>query len=720
MTLPTIHIGSKFDSKGFKQAETATQKLTKNVKSLAGAFGIAFGARAIVQFGKDSLKAFVADDNAARSLGITLKNLGLEYGNTATNVNNFISNLERQTGVLDDELRPAMDRLLRATGSVYKAQKLLNLALDISAGTGKDLTTVSQGLQKAYLGNNASLGRLGVGLSKAELTSSSFEEIQTRLTKLFAGQATSAAESYAGQMNKLTVATNNAKEAIGLGLITALTEAGGTNGFAGATTNVEKFGNAIRDLIVDIGRLFKFFAAVPTIFELATDPVAAIKNYNRVYDQLEALKKKDVLASNGSYVGTTGFGRNQQNKMAAAAEAKKLAADKKAAALQLAAQKKSAAAILAAQKKAEAAQKNSDQTKLASYQFDLKQITIAAALKNTYDQDTRLRLLAMQAIEKDQGQAAIDYLNELNILQKSVQTDKLNGLTTVSNAQLVALNTVLLAEIDGINKSGMLDKDKQQARLEAFAKYNDAITKQGGLAALNSYDELRQIELNKIAKLAAVDDVGAATATLQLILVSDIAALATAQSDADKAKYQALADYITLLGVAKNEAGIAADAAYAAEVKANIQKFQAQADYMAILTQQENEALAGVLYVESAQANADENKNVALKDYILLLADAQSAALAVAAAVASIPAVITTPTPGTGTTAPIVPDYSGGGGLGGINLTPKRAEDYASSTNITVNTGPLLGTEQTITDAVQAAIQNLNRYGNNTSYAGAI
>ena len=265
----------------------------------------------------------------------------------------------------------------------------------------------------------------------------------------------------------------------------------------------------------------------------------------------------------------------------------------------------------------------------------------------------------------------------------------------------------------------MSDKDKQQARLDAFAKYNDAITKQGGLAALNSYDELRQIELNKIAKIAAIDDVGSATATLQLILVSDLEALAKSQSTADAAKYQALADYITLLGVAKNEAGIAADAAYAAEVKANTLKFQAQADYMSLLTQQENEALAGVLYVESAQSKADENKHVALTDYISLLADAESAALAVAAAVASIPTVITAPSAGTGSTLPVIPGGSGGG-LGGINLTPRRAEDYSSSTNITVNTGPLLGTDETVQAAVQAALQSLNRQGANTSFAGAI
>ena len=131
-----IKIGSSFDAKGFKQAETATQKLNSGVKNLARTFGVAFGTAAVVAYGKASVKAFIEDENAARSLGITLKNLGLETGNTSSYVNEMISNLEKQTGVLDDQLRPAMDRLLRATSSVSKATSLLNLALDISAGTG--------------------------------------------------------------------------------------------------------------------------------------------------------------------------------------------------------------------------------------------------------------------------------------------------------------------------------------------------------------------------------------------------------------------------------------------------------------------------------------------------------------------------------------------------------------------------------------------------------
>ena len=119
-----IQIASEFTgSKAFKQAETSTQKLQKQVSSLAKTLGIALGTAAIVKFGKASVKAFAADDNAARSLSKTLENLGLNTRYAGSTLNGYISRLEKQTGVLDDELRPAMDRLLRATGSVTKSQE---------------------------------------------------------------------------------------------------------------------------------------------------------------------------------------------------------------------------------------------------------------------------------------------------------------------------------------------------------------------------------------------------------------------------------------------------------------------------------------------------------------------------------------------------------------------------------------------------------------------
>jgi hypothetical protein len=262
-----IQIASEFTgSKAFKQAETSTQKLQRQVTNLGRSLGLALGTAAIVKFGKASVKAFAEDDNAARSLAKTLENLGLNTRYAGSELNGYISRLEQQTGVLDDELRPAMDRLLRATGSITKSQELLALALDISAGTGKDLTIVSQSLQKAYLGNNASLGRLGVGLSKAELSSGSFLEIQTKLSTLFAGQAKDAADSFQGSLNKLTIASNNAKEAIGKGLVEALAILTGGNGSVdNAVGTVDKISKGIADGAKNIAYMIKQFEALKPV-----------------------------------------------------------------------------------------------------------------------------------------------------------------------------------------------------------------------------------------------------------------------------------------------------------------------------------------------------------------------------------------------------------------------------------------------------------------------
>jgi hypothetical protein len=265
MSNVAINIAAEFTGKkAFKQAETSTDKLNKSVKKLAGGLLLAFGTKQILAFGKASVKAFAEDDKAARALGQTLKNLGLAYGSNASTVNGFISRLELQTGVLDDELRPAMDRLLRATGDVTKSQELLGLALDISAGTGKSLTQVSQSLQKAYLGQTQALGRLGVGLSRVELTSSSFEEIQARLSTLFAGQATTAADTYAGSLAKLTVAGNNAKETIGKGLVDAFVTASNSSSIDDLIGKIDRAANAMAGFLRETG---KFIQITKDIFK---------------------------------------------------------------------------------------------------------------------------------------------------------------------------------------------------------------------------------------------------------------------------------------------------------------------------------------------------------------------------------------------------------------------------------------------------------------------
>lgn len=383
----TINIGSKADTRGFKQAETAAAKLTKQVKSLATAFGLGLGTAAIVSFGKASVKAFAEDEKAALSLSRTVKNLGLEFGTQGAEVNNYISNLEQQTGVLDDELRPALDRLLRSTLSITKAQELLNLALDIAAGTGKSVTQVTQSLQKAYLGQTQALGRLGVGLSKAELSSSSFEKIQKRLTYLFAGQAQDAANSYAGQIDRLTIASNNAKETIGKGLVDALVLASGkTNDIQGIADSMDSLATFTADAARGVGVLASYFQKINDIGNGGLLGKILSANFKfGLIGQLAALGARN--SGEGTGQGGSVIDNYRSSAAAKAAEAKRV---KEVAA----AQKKQ----LATSKALTAEQKKQAALKKAGTIFDLDQIQLLAALKGKLSDEERKRVELQFAI----------------------------------------------------------------------------------------------------------------------------------------------------------------------------------------------------------------------------------------------------------------------------------------------------------------------------------
>jgi hypothetical protein len=240
-------------NKAFKQAETATQKLEKSVGKLGKQLLGVFAAGKLLQFGKNAAKAFAADEKAARSLSLALANTGNAFA--AIEVEKFIADLQRATGVLDDQLRPAFRTLLTATGSVKKSQDGLALALDIAAGTGKDLGAVSMALAKAYGGQTTALSRLGAGLSKATLASGDLDLITGELTKKFSGQALAAAEGYAGSMARLAVASENAKEIIGKDLLDAMQMIAGKEGIGGATTAMEGFATEIGNVIYAIGVL---------------------------------------------------------------------------------------------------------------------------------------------------------------------------------------------------------------------------------------------------------------------------------------------------------------------------------------------------------------------------------------------------------------------------------------------------------------------------------
>jgi len=248
---------STFDNKGLKKGKKEISAFDKNVQSLGKTFAKVFGSIALVNFGRNAVNAFIDSEKAAAKLRTTVSNLGLEFEQPG--IEEYLKKLSLQFGIVDESLIPGFQRLLIVTKDVAKAQSLFETALNVSAGTGKDLTAVSTSLSKAYLGDNAALGRLGVGLSKAQLKSASFLEVQRTLNVNFAGQAAAAVEGYAGSMAKLTVAVDESKEAIGKGLLDAIAALSGSNDIDTFTVKMvnaaEKIGNAFRTVGDVIGLL---------------------------------------------------------------------------------------------------------------------------------------------------------------------------------------------------------------------------------------------------------------------------------------------------------------------------------------------------------------------------------------------------------------------------------------------------------------------------------
>ena len=199
---------------------------------------------AAVAFGVEGVKAFVEDEAAAAKLAQTLDNLGLAHD--TTQVEGMIDALQRETGVADEALRPAFDRLVRSIGNTAGATDALKLAMDVSAGTGKSLDSVVQALGKAYDGNTTGLSRLGAGLDKATLATGDMRLITQQLSSTFSGQAETAAATYQGQLSRLSVGFSELQESFGAGFLSSLGDTTqGTNDLMDAMSDLEP---AMRDL----------------------------------------------------------------------------------------------------------------------------------------------------------------------------------------------------------------------------------------------------------------------------------------------------------------------------------------------------------------------------------------------------------------------------------------------------------------------------------------
>ena len=416
-----VGIGAEYKGKpAFNKATKDVFGLTKAVKNLAAGYVGLAGAQKAFAFGKQSFKAFVEDDAAAAQLTKTLSNLGLAFN--SVDVDNFINKTQQATGVLDDFLRPAFQSLLIATRDYAQAQKLLNLSLDISAGTGKDVAAVATALSRAYLGNYASLTRLGGGISKATVASGDLNQIIDSLSANFKGDAAAAVQTYKGQLDLLKVSTENAKETIGEGLVIALSNLSDNN-IVSLSDAMDNFSTSIAEVIVGISVMIEKIKSIPGanllkgLFSLQSIPV--VGSYLEFFRKAGKAEIKSVRNSKKIVENT---------KATSKASATIVSNNKK---------------LTAEQTKQLALKKAQNVLEASSKVFDMDLIQNTAALQGKVTEDETLRLKLQREILLGNADAAAKLAQELLSVQiAAIIAGNVDPFGQLSDSVLEALRSV--------------------------------------------------------------------------------------------------------------------------------------------------------------------------------------------------------------------------------------------------------------------------------------
>jgi len=382
-----VDIAAEFvGKKAFKEADIAAVRLDKTIKKLARTFGVTLGAGAIVAYSKAAVKAFAADEAAANRLATAVDNLGLSF--SKVQVATFISDLEQSAAIADDVLRPAFQSLLNITGSLTKSQELLNNAIQISRASGVDLATVTNDLGKGYVGITRGLIKYNTGLTRTELQTKSFNEILGVMLAKSAGAAQDYLTTTSYKMDVLTLASENAKETIGKGLVDAFARIGGGTEASDAAKAIDNIAKAVNGVTLVLGTaigLINKFRQGYTNFLM--DPLGT------------GMPSSGAISTNRSASPAGTAARMNQQRAAESAARKR--------ALEL--------TKITAKNTAELKKQNA--LKKAGTIFDQDQIQIIAALKGKISAEDRKRLELQLALATENTDEVAKLTKELAISQ---------------------------------------------------------------------------------------------------------------------------------------------------------------------------------------------------------------------------------------------------------------------------------------------------------------
>jgi hypothetical protein len=419
-----INIVSQATGKGFLESEKAVNKLEKKVKSLGKTLGISLAAGAALKFSKIFVKAFAEDEKAAVQLTKAVDNLGLSFANPS--ITKFIEGLERTAGISRTELRPAFQDLLTTTGSLTKAQDILNKSIIISRGSGLALSTVTEDLTKAYLGSTKGLEKYKTGFTQAELAAKSFSENLEILLTLNKGAADDYFTTTAFKLELLALAGENAKITIGEGLVEGLGNFAGSGEVSDAQLVIDDLATGFANVLKTAGAALGFLARIPEFGFRAI-------GLGAMYDRPETVLSKETQFT------------KKQKEVIAKLDA---AAAKRAKQLADLAKKQANAEVLKRKEKERQAKLDKAELTLGKGEdvFDLDKIQVQAALLAKQEE---INKLGVNATDQQKLQLAND-LTRLSVKQSMAQLEEAlaayQAATTEKEKELAVVEATRLAK----------------------------------------------------------------------------------------------------------------------------------------------------------------------------------------------------------------------------------------------------------------------------------
>ena len=225
-----LPIVTQFNPKGLKEAEKGFKDLEGAQAKAKYALGKANKYAAVALGGLtvalgDAVKGAMEDEQAQKLLARQLQKTTAATDAQIKGVEDYITAAGKQKGFTDDELRPSLAGLVRATKDIGEAQEATNLAMDVASAKGVSLESVTKAMEKAYGGNMTALAKLSPELRDMIKGGADLDEVMAAMADTFGGAAADSAETAAGSMKRLGIALGEAKEGVGAALLPILEKA---------------------------------------------------------------------------------------------------------------------------------------------------------------------------------------------------------------------------------------------------------------------------------------------------------------------------------------------------------------------------------------------------------------------------------------------------------------------------------------------------------------